>query len=879
MSHFSCGCHGLEALLRSTNDDLGRAFPLPGDQVQWGPPRPFAIDALTIRVKLDLDARRVDGDCEISVRQIDLDASELVLDAVDFDIQSVQLMGGTDRWNDLSYRYDDREIRIARSSLGNASEGRAIVRVKYRATPRRGLYFVTRRPLRAPTDPHARPTEVWSQGQDQDNRHWFPCADHPNQRMRTEMQVTVPKGMFALSNGILVSRTPSGDHETFHWRQDEPHPSYLVTLACGVFDEAHALEGSLPIDYYVPQGESAHIERSLGRTPTMIRLFQEKLGTPFPWDKYAQVVVSDFIFGGMENTSATTLFDRVLLDERAALDVDMDSLVAHELAHQWFGDLVTCRDWSHAWLNEGFATYLEHIWREHAEGIDAYHYGLEQDLDAYLDEDRDRYRRPIVTNVWSAPIDIFDRHLYQKGGLTLHALRMHLGDGPFWAGIHHYIERMRGRGAETRDLLRAMEDATGRSLEAFFDRWVMKSGHPNLEISGEYRAGVIELTITQTQASNAESPHLFAFDLPVIVISEGGRIEHRLHVTQHRETFALRSEQEPKMVIVDPHMHVYGTVDNRLGTAWLAEQLASTEGARPRWRAARALAKRNEPRAQSALAKGLSSDAFWAVRAECASALGEQSTESALDALIAAKGDPDPKVRRHVAAALGRFRAVVPGDLGTRASEALIDWIEQGDPSYLVESELRRALGRTRAMRAFDILRERFTSDPPSWADVVLQGTVDGLSLTRDRRAIPLLIEALGDARASSVRRAALAALGRSREIISEEHELVKIREAIERTMDAFDPGVRISACRALVNLKDAKGTTSIARLIDRDLDGRVRRAARESVRDLRDHNAPQREVSALRDELEKLKIEFRDVKGKLAIFEARTKENDPKQS
>jgi aminopeptidase N len=879
MSHYSCGCHGLEALLQSAEGDHGRAFPLPGDQAQWGPSRPFAIEALTIRVFLDLSARRVDGDCEISIRQIDRDAKELILDAVDFDIQSVQIMRGPDRWENLPFRYDDREIRVDRSSLGRTIDDRAVVRVRYRATPRRGLYFVTRRTLRAPDDRGAWPTEVWSQGQDQDNRHWFPCADHPNQRMRTEMVATVPKGFFALSNGILVSRTTSGDRETFHWRQDEPHPSYLVTLACGEFDEAHVLEGSLPIDYYVPKGESAHIERSLGRTPSMIRLFQEKLGTPFPWDKYAQVVVSDFIFGGMENTSATTLYDRVLLDERAALDIDMDSLVAHELAHQWFGDLVTCRDWSHAWLNEGFATYLEHVWREHAEGIDAYHYGLEQDLDAYLDEDRDRYRRPIVTNIWSAPIDIFDRHLYQKGGLTLHALRMHLGDGPFWTGIRHYIERMRGRGAETRDLLRAMEDATGRSLEEFFDRWVMKSGHPDLEISGEYRAGIIELSVTQTQASTGESPNLFTFDLPVLVVFETSSVEHRLRVTQHRETFALRTESAPKMVIVDPWMHVHGTIDNRLSTAWLAEQLASADRAQPKWRAARALAKRNEPRAQTALAKGLSSDAFWAVRAECASALGEQCTQAALDALIAAVDDRDPKVRRNVAAALGRFRVSAPGDLGSRASEALMTWIERGDRSYLVESELRRALGRTRAPRAFEILCERFANDPTSWGDVVLQGTVDGLAVTRDRRAIPLLIEALGDDRAPSVRRAALGALGRAREIVNEENELVKIREAIEQTMDAFDPGVRISACRALANLKDPKGMASIARLIDRDLDGRVRRVARESARDLRDRSAAQREVSALRDELEKLRVDFRDVKNKLATLEARTKDNDSKES
>ncbi|MDQ3035344.1 MAG: M1 family metallopeptidase [Myxococcota bacterium] len=611
MSHFFCACHGMEALLASADRhlgsesggaiDAGRTFALPGDAPHWGRARPFAIESLVIRVALDLDARSVDGVCDIVVRRIDTSAKELALDAVDFAISSVEIARGGETWEPLRHRYDDHEIRIDADALGlpgptRAGAATATIRVKYRCTPRRGLYFVTRRPLRSRPDPDARPTEVWSQGQDQDNRHWFPCADHPNQRMRTEMIATVPKGFFALSNGELISRAASDERETFHWRQSEPHPSYLVTLACGAFEETHlqvpsganAGEGTLPVDYYVPKGEGEHVERSLGRTPQMIQLFADKLGTPFPWAKYAQVVVSDFIFGGMENTSATTLFDRVLLDERAALDVDMDSLVAHELAHQWFGDLVTCRDWSHAWLNEGFATYLEHVWREHAEGVDAYHHGLEQDLDVYLDEERDRYRRAIVTNVWSAPIDVFDRHLYQKGGLTLHALRMHLGDGPFWEGIRQYLERMRGRGAETRDLMRAMEDATGRSLEAFFDQWVMKSGHPALEISGEHEAGVLKLTIAQTQAKPNDSHHLFTFDLPVHVVTAAGTEEHCLPISKQRETFALRCASAPKMVIVDPHMHVHGTVDNRLGTAWLAEQLAGAQPARPRWRAARA---------------------------------------------------------------------------------------------------------------------------------------------------------------------------------------------------------------------------------------------------------------------------------------------------
>jgi aminopeptidase N len=888
MPHLFCACHGLDALAAAREGEGvgqgasfaiaadGRPFGLPGDQPQWGRARPFAIDALVIRVTLDLDARAVDGECELVVRRIDPEAKELALDAIDFELRSVEI-ARAETWEPIDHRYDGREIRIDARAVGPSET--ATLRARYRCMPRRGLYFVTRRAPRTKPDPRARPTEVWSQGQDQDNRCWFPCIDHPNQRMRTEMIATVPRGWFALSNGELVSRTPGAAGETFHWRQSEPHPSYLVTLAAGEFDHQQAKDaGSVPVDYYVPRGEGVHIERSLGKTPRMIELFADKLGTPFPWAKYAQVVVSDFIFGGMENTSATTLFDRVLLDERAAIDVDMDSLVAHELAHQWFGDLVTCREWSHAWLNEGFATYLEHVWREHEEGIDSYHYGLEQDLDIYLDEDRERYRRPIVTNVWAAPIDVFDRHLYQKGGLTLHALRMHLGDALFWRGIASYLARMRGRGAETRDLMRAMEDATGRSLEAFFDQWVMKGGHPQLEVTSEHDAGVLKITVVQTQAKPAtppgddRHPQLFTFDLPIEVTGERGREEHVLKVSKQRETFAIRCDKAPKMVVVDPRMHVHGTVDNKLSVALLSEQLAKGEGAQPRWRAARALAKKNEPRAIAALAKQLAGDAFWAVRAECASALGEQRTETALGALLGAVSDPDARVRRAIASALGRFRRIEDGDLGARAADALIAWIERGDRSYLVESEVRRSLGKTRDPRAVAVLTQRLAEDAWSWADVVRQGSVDGLAATRERRALEPLIAALGEDQAPTVRRSAVMALARAREIADEEPFLVRVREAIERVSETFDVGVRIAAVRALAGLRDPAGASTIARLVDRDLDGRVRRASRESLRDLRDRTARNRDVSALRDELEKVRTELREVRAQVSTIEARGK-------
>lgn len=835
--------------------DGARGFQLSGDAPRWSRPRPFALERLEADIRLNVPQRSVDGTAVLQVRRVDQNATQLRLDATDFELHEVLVDGLV-----ALHTYDGRNLLI-----DVPMSGAMTISIRYTATPQRGLYFITQREPLTQADPDALPTEVWSQGQDEDNRCWLPLADHPGERLATVLRVTAPKDWFVLSNGVLTERTAFDDGDRFVWRQDVPHPPYLITLACGRFDEAHTKLGELPIDYYVPRGRGSEIERSLGKTPRMIALFEEKLGTRFPWAKYAQVVVHDFIFGGMENTSATTLYDRVLLDERAAIDVDMESLVAHELAHQWFGDFVTCRDWSHAWLNEGFATYLEHIWREHEEGRDAYLYGLEQDLDTYLDEDRDRYRRAIVTNVWAQPIDIFDRHLYQKGGLVLHALRRHLGDDAFFAGLAHYLKTMGGKSAETRDLMRALEDATGRSLEQFFDQYVLRAGFPTLEVSSEHEAGVLRITVAQTQAKG-DGTGAFTCTLPITVVGHDDMQNITLSLTRARESFAISLAKAPRMILIDSESDLHGTVDNKLSTALLTHQLAHAETAQPRWRAARALARRNEARAVQALAQALT-DTAWMVRAEAAAALGEQRTRAALKALVdASEKEANAHVRRAIATALGRFESAS----GSAAADRLLRWIEAGDASYLVEGELRRALGRTHDERAFDVLVRAFREDTYAWNDSVRQGAVDGLGHLRDVRVLPVLIEALDSKHASSIRRSAMTALGRARVITSDEPILLQVREAIVRSLDAFDPGVRNAGARSLTQLRDLAAAPVLQRLIDRDLDGRVRRVARESLRDLRDRNARGRETTQLRDDLDKLQRDLRDLRDRVTTSEAK---------
>ena len=303
--------------------------------------------------------------------------------------------------------------------------------------------------------------------------------------MTTEISARVPNGWAVLSNGALVSKeTPKkGARGGSHSEDGRASPElpaharrrrlrrdrggrqartsgHARARAQGTGTGRKSGKGekaekdTVPLSYLVPKGRLEDGLRTFARTPNMVEHFSAITGTPYPWNKYAQVVVSDFIFGGMENTTATTMYEHILLDSRAAIDVTSDDLIAHELAHQWFGDYVTCRDWSEGWLNEGFATYFEHVWREKRFGRDEYEYGVKSDLDAYLAEATGRYRRPIVCQDYDAPLDLFDRHLYEKGGLVLHTLRVELGDALFWAGITLYLTRHGRSVVETRDLLR-----------------------------------------------------------------------------------------------------------------------------------------------------------------------------------------------------------------------------------------------------------------------------------------------------------------------------------------------------------------------------------------------------------------------------------------
>ncbi|MCW5832649.1 MAG: HEAT repeat domain-containing protein [Labilithrix sp.] len=811
--------------------------------------RPFAIEHIALDLALDFDARSVRGTATVRLRRVDPEAATIELDAIGFAIASVELAGKPAR-----YVYDGARLLV---DVG-ADVDRAALSIAYSATPRKGLYFLD-------ADEHVptRPKQAWTQFQEEDARHVFPCHDKPHAKMTTETRIRVPAGFYVLSNGALAGREAAGDHEVFHWKMDEPHASYLVSIVAGEFSELTAVapvrgDGAdggtreIPLTYLVPKGREDDARRTFARTPEMITWFSELLGVPYPWNKYAQVVVSDFIFGGMENTTATTMYEHILLDERAALDVTSDDLIAHELAHQWFGDLVTCRDWSEGWLNEGFATFMEHVWREHHLGRDEYEYGVRNDLASYLGEATGRYRRPIVCQDYDAPLDLFDRHLYEKGGLVLHVLRVELGDALFWKGVSGYLRRHARGVVETRDLLRTLEDVSGRSLGRRFEELVHRPGHPELELQLSWEDGVLRCAAKQTQATADGVPS--AFEVPIVlavVDAETGRERReKLRLAARADTFSIPCPTRPRFVVVDPEMRILGEVTVKAPADMLRAQLVEARTARGRWLAAQALGKIDDPPTIEALAARLVDDAeFWGVRVECAESLGRLRAREGFDALVRARDVAHPKVRRAVVDALGRFRT--PAAVEALKPKAL------RDESYLVEAEAARALGKTRQPAAFEVLLDVMAR--PSWADVIASGAIDGLSALRDDRALPHLFSRTRYGHPSRVRRAAALAIPK----LATDR---RAREHLEDLLDDADPIVRMDVVRALSDLGDSRSRSALRARAEVDLDARVRRRIREVVRDL---GGERKQSEELKDTVERLENEQRELRARLAKLEA----------
>jgi aminopeptidase N len=525
--------------------------------------------------------------------------------------------------------------------------------IEYFGAPTHGLQFV----LTDPAYPE-RPLSVWTQGESEDTHHWLPCYDYPNDRATSEMIITVEKPLFVVSNGALVETIQNaGDTTTYHWKMDVPHVSYLISLAVGEFAVYHDRVGDIPIDYYVAKNvNEATARRFMGKTPGMIRFFGETIGQPYPYVKYAQTCLPEF-GGGMENISATSMTDSVLRDEIAALEGDADSLVAHELAHQWFGDLLTCKDWSHLWLNEGFASYFDPLYINHDRGVETFQLQMDDALANYLSDDRG-YRRPIVEPRYESSMTMFDGMTYAKGACVLHTLRGLLGDGAWWKGLRGYVAKHKFQVVDTDDFRKAMEAGSGKDLKWFFDQWVYKAGHPELKVRWHYEDSdkSVRVKVQQTQTLDSQTP---LFRVPTTLeISEGTGKPRVVPIVIDAAShdFVIPAATRPLMVQIDPEGWLIKELDFEKSAQENLYQLEHATSVLSRLAAAKALAKvtSDKPAAVAALAAAWKREKAAPAKKEFVDLManGDASFRAAL---IEASGDSEARVRVAALAGLAKI--------------------------------------------------------------------------------------------------------------------------------------------------------------------------------------------------------------------------------
>ncbi len=850
-----------------SDDRDRRTFELPGAKPHYNPDRPGRVEHIQLDLAFDIPKRSFHGTCTIALQPIHAEVRHLSLDAVNMQIESVQLGAVAQPFD-----HDGETLQVELlQPLGSEPVKLAIA---YRVEqPQRGLYFIG-------PDAHYpdKPLQIWTQGEDEDSRYWFPCFDYPGQIATSEIRVRVPKHLTAISNGERVVTETDGDSAIYHWYQRQPHPSYLMTLAIGDFAELRDEWDGIPIAYYVEQGREAEAERSLSKTPRMMAFLSAKYGYRYPYPKYAQVCVADFIFGGMENTSTTLLTDRCLLDERAARDRQRtESLVVHELAHQWFGDLAVIKHWSHAWIKEGAASYSEVQWVEQEYGPEEGAYYLLQEARRYLNEDRSRYRRPMVTNIYREAIELYDRHLYEKGACVYHMLRGQLGDELFDRAIATFLHDNAHQTVETIDLLRAIDKATGRNLAFLFDQYVFRGGHPDFKVSYAWdnESRLAKVTVKQQQAKD-DASQCFDLRLPLafgyVAAGETAAVTQEtftVRVNQAEQSFYFPLQRRPQFFSFDAGNYTLKSLTLNYPLKELKAQLQHDPDPVSRIYAAIALAKRGGLEAVHALGQALTGDRFWGVRVEVAAQLAKLKLDQAVAALLAGLQDDDARVRRATLSALGKCQ--------TEASyNAVQQAAEQGDPSYATEAAAMRSLGKLAAglpsepQQAAIALLQRVLAERPGWNETVRSGALDGLS---QLKTLPAAVGAilpyteLGTPQA--LRLAAIRALG----AVSTGQPPAQV-EAILTRLGAIASEsfflTQVAASSALGQMRDAGALELLSGLAAQTPDGRVRRLAEEAMGKVQKRLDDRQLVQTLRSELDQLKQDNQDLRSRLARLEAK---------
>ena len=823
---------------------LRKSFKLPEAKVHYAPTLDFHTEHIRIELGIDFEKRSIAGSTTLDIVPVRAGIKSAKFDAVELNVTSVTVDGAP---SGFDYDNEVLEVPLVRQTARHS------VRIEYDAIPRDGVFFT------APDKEHPdKAVQAWSHNEAEAARHWFPCHDHPGDRATSELILTVPREFRVISNGRLLSSEIHGETATYHWREDVPHSTYLTSFVAAKLSVIEEDMDGIKIRYNFPESKKGDVMKYFGETPKIVRILGELVGMKYPYEKYDNTTVEDFIAGGEENIDATTYAMNYYPDTSSEDDFATTysvphqgavSLVAHETAHMWFGDLVTCADWPHAWLNEGFATYFELLYMEKTRGIDHMRWELSSRVGVYFEEDEGEYRRPIVEREYVWPDDIFDGHLYPKAAAMLHELRFMVGDEAFFRGVSSYLKAFARSTAETSDFRKAMEKASGLQLEEFFEQAFYKKGYPEFEVGYAWddAAKTATLRVKQVQRTEDGTP-LFKLPCEVVFYISGERRVFNVIVEGADQTLTFALPSKPDIVEFDPRQWLLKRVKFDKTLDLLLNQLAGSQDASSRAEAATALGKTRSERAIQGLKQAAMEDGFWHVQSCALKALGDMGTPAALEALLGAGVPANRRSRRGLAAALGNFA-------DERARKQLIVLLRD-DQSPYVRCDAAIALAKSWPDGALPYLKAAMAVHTVN--ETLAEACLAAMGKLKDPEVNEMLLDSLRYGKPARVRVGAMKGIKERGRILDEEVPVIK-----EIILGDKEFRVKQQAVESLVKpLGDTRFLEVMHEASEKEILKPIRRKALETYHELAASAESMTALSKLREEVDQLKEENKRLAG-----------------
>jgi aminopeptidase N len=804
-----------------------------GADRKYPPDREVKVSHLALDLTPDFKQRAFEGKETFQFKPNGKPVQELSLDAVDLAIRSVTATEEIQGWQLTTNKL------IVTFAAPLPMDKETSVTIAYHAQPAKGIYFRTPEMGYKEGDSH-----LFSQGEPTEARYWYPCFDAPNAKFTSEVTCRLPEGMTAVSNGRLVSEEKDGATglTAFHWSQEQPNANYLIAVAAGYFKKFEDKHNNVPLAFLTPPSEFKEAALFFRATKDIMGFYEAEIGIPFPWAKYDQICVNDFVYGGMENTSATFFTDNELDTGANENILDSDNLVSHEMAHQWFGDLVTCDDWSDIWLNEGFATYYALLYDAHKNGHDSMLFGLYRNAGQIIGVENDT--TPIVRRTYGDPDDYiyrFNYLNYPKGAWVLHMLRSQLGEDLYRRCIKTYLERHQFGNVVTEDLRKVIEELSGRSYDQFFDQWLYHAHHPELEASYSWdeKARLAKVSLRQAQKTD-QNVLLFTFPLTIRFKGKFGTVDRAILVKEKEADFYFPLESAPRIVRLDPDYTLLAKTVFSLPNDMLYAQLADPEDMMGRLVAIEQLKDKKDHETVAKLQAAMTNDPFYGVRIEAALALRKIHTDDALEALLASPRQPDARARLLVTFAIDGFYR----DTAYASARHVLE----NEKNPMILRAAMDGLGNYAQPETREVLIKFLNSD--SYRNQLAGAAIEAMRSQDDPAYIAPLMETLRQREADFRDWRFGNNLDTLSYLARNEEKKDAVREFLLNYINHKNEKIQVAAIKALGTLGDPRSLAVLQTFADAAKTGPQQAAAEKAVADLRAGRKPVDDFKNLRQEV-----------------------------